>query len=258
MDRAAVLAAFDRQLRDTVRPLGVGRLERVGNVIRCVSPFADGWNGIDYSDLDAASADAAIAEQIAYFTGLGRSFEWKYYTHDRPDDLPDRLRAAGLRPEPEEALLVAEIADLPTDLPVPAGIEIRAVTDDAGLELVRQVHEDVFGGDHGPTVAALRKRLTEDPGALVVLLAMDGDRPVCSSRVDFHDGTDFASLWGGGTLPEWRRRGIYRAMVAHRTRLAAERGFTYLRIDALPASRPILEKLGFVRISTTIPFTPPA
>lgn len=253
MDRAAALAALDSQLRDTVRPLGVGRLERAGNVIRCVSPWPDGWNGVDWSDLDAATADAAIAEQVAYFASLGRSFEWKYYTHDEPADLPDRLRAAGLRPDPEEAVMVAEIADVP-ELAPPAGIELRTVTDDAGLEAARQVMAAVFGGDHARGTASLRERLARDPSALAIVLALDGDVPVSASRIDFHAGTDFGSLWGGATLPSWRRRGIYRAMVSHRARLAASRGFRYLRIDALPTSRPILEKVGFTRISTTIPY----
>jgi len=259
MDRAAVLAAFEKQLRDTVRSgLGVGRLERAGNVIRCVSPSPDGWNGVDWSDLDETNADAVIAEQIAYFSGIGRRFEWKYYAHDEPADLPDRLRAAGFEPDQEEALMVAEIADLPADVPTPDGIELHTATDDTVLDQARQVHDVVFGGDHRPMVDSLRERLRRDPEALAVVIAFAGETPVCSSRIDFHPGTDFASLWGGGTLPEWRRRGIYRAMVARRARLAAERGFTYLRIDALPTSRPILEKLGFVRISTTIPFIAPA
>lgn len=29
-------------------------------------------------------------------------------------------------------------------------------------------------------------------------------------------GTEFAALWGGSTLAEWRRKGIYRALVARR------------------------------------------
>lgn len=258
MDHTAALAAFDAQLRDTPRPSGAGgRFERAGNVIRCVNPTPGGWSGIDWSDLDEQTADAAIAEQVAYFAGLGRGFEWKYYAHDKPADLPDRLRAAGLQPGESEALMVADVADIPTDLPAPDGVELRVVTDDAGLELVRQVHDEIFGGDHRPMIAGMRERLDQDPDALAVVLATAGDVPVCASRIDFHAGTDFASLWGGGTLPPWRRRGIYRAMVAFRTRLAAERGFTYLRTDALPTSRPILEKLGFERISTTIPFTTP-
>jgi ribosomal protein S18 acetylase RimI-like enzyme len=258
MDHATVLAAFDRQLRDTVRGgLGVGRLERAGKVVRCVSPWPDGWNGVDWSDLDETTADAAIAEQVAYFTGQGRSFEWKYYTHDKPADLPDRLRAAGLEADAAEALLVAEIADLPAGLAPPPGVELRTVTDGAGLELARQVQEEVFGGDQGRMVDSLGERLTRDPASLAVVLAMAGGTPVCASRIDFHEGTDFASLWGGATLPSWRRRGIYRAMVGYRARLAAERGFTYLRVDALPTSQPILEKLGFTRLSTTIPFKKP-
>ena len=256
MDREAVLTAFDAQLRNTVRAsLGGGRFERAGNVIRSVHPSPDGWSGVDWSDLDETNADAVIAEQIAYFKGIGRRFEWKYYAHDKPADLPDRLRAAGLRPDAEEALMVARVSDTPTDVPVPAGIEVRTVTDATGLDLARRVHDDVFGGDHGPMIAAMHARLLEEPDSLAVVVAMAADGPVSAARVDFHAGTDFASLWGGGTLPQWRRRGIYRAMVACRTRLAAERGFTYLRTDALPTSRPILEKLGFIRLSTTIPFT---
>ncbi|MGH3877261.1 MAG: GNAT family N-acetyltransferase [Actinophytocola sp.] len=259
MDREAVLAAFDEQLRNSVRPsLGGGWFERAGHVIRCVSPSPRGWNGVDWSDLDETTADAAIAEQVAYFASRGRSFEWKFYAHDKPDDLPDRLRAAGLEPEVAEALMVADTASVPADLPAPEGIELRTVTDETGLEHALVVHDEVFGGDHRPMVADLRERLRSDPNALAMVVATAGEQPVSASRIEFHSGTDFASLWGGGTLPGWRRRGIYRAMVAHRARLAAERGFTYLRTDAMPASRPILEKLGFTRLSTTIPFTSPA
>jgi GNAT superfamily N-acetyltransferase len=64
----------------------------------------------------------------------------------------------------------------------------------------------------------------------------------------------------GATLPEWRGRGIYRATVAHRANLAAERGFRFVEVDASSDSRPILERLGFVAVTTTTPYvwTPPA
>ncbi len=258
MDRAAALAAFHEQLRNVERPgLGGGGFRRAGRVLRCLNPVPGGWNGVEWADLDESNADEVIAEQVAYFAAHGRSFEWKYYAYDRPEDLPDRLRAAGLEPGEEEALMVAGVAEVPAGLPAPEGVELRTVTDDAGLELARRVHDAVFGGDHAPMIAGMRDRLRADPDALAVVVALAGDEPVSAARVDFHPGTDFASLWGGGTLPRWRGRGIYRATVAHRARLAAERGFTYLRTDALPTSRPILEKLGFVRISTTIPFTTP-
>jgi GNAT superfamily N-acetyltransferase len=73
--------------------------------------------------------------------------------------------------------------------------------------------------------------------------------------VPAHLGTDFASLWGCGTLPAWRRRGVFRALVAHRAALASAKGFRYLQVDASADSRPILQSLGFVELATTTPFT---
>ncbi|MGX1372210.1 hypothetical protein RKD19_007569 [Streptomyces canus] len=102
MDHAAVLALFDRDMREGAQPDGPGaRVERTGRVVRQVAT-EHGWNGVVWSGLDAASADEAIAQQIAYYTGLGREFEWKLYGHDLPVDLGQRLRAAGFTAEPEE------------------------------------------------------------------------------------------------------------------------------------------------------------
>jgi GNAT superfamily N-acetyltransferase len=255
MDHAAALAAFDAQLRNVVRPtLDGGRFERVGPVIRCLSAVRDGWSGVEWSDLDESTADDVIAEQVRYFTEHDRPFEWKYYAYDRPADLPERLRKAGLTPGEEEALMVADVADVP-EIPAPEGIRLVVVSDEDGLRQVKDVHDTVFGGDHTPMIDSMRDRLPS--GAVAPVLALAGDEPVCAARADFHVGTDFASLWGGGTLPEWRGRGIYRALVSLRTRLAADRGYRYLRTDALPTSRPILEKLGFVRLTTTVPYTRP-
>jgi GNAT superfamily N-acetyltransferase len=255
MDHAAVLAAFDRQLRNVVRPtLDGGTFERVGPVIRCVSPNPDGWSGIEWSELNESIADEVIAEQLRYFAERNRAVEWKYYAYDEPADLPDRLRAAGLEPGEEEALMVADVDDVP-DLPAPEGIRIADVSNEDGLRKVKAVHDAVFGGDHTPMIDSMRQRL--HTGAVGPVLALAGGEAVCAARVDFHVDTDFASLWGGGTLPEWRGRGIYRAMVSHRARLARDRGHRYLRTDALPTSRPILEKMGFVRLTTTVPYTRP-
>src|SRR5712691_10557686 len=134
MDARAVRAAFDEQVRQQPEPEAPDdRVERDGAVVRMVSA-ADGWNGVTWSDLDESGADAAIAAQLGRFAALGRPWEWKYYSYDRPPDLPDKLRAAGFTPEPVEALLVAEIADLELDVAAPAGVELRPVVDKAGAE----------------------------------------------------------------------------------------------------------------------------
>lgn len=255
MDREAALAAFDAQIRRSTTADGSGaRVERAGKVQRYVAADAGGWSAVVWSDLDESTADAAIAEQVRYFAELGRTFEWKHYAYDRPVDLQRRLRAAGFEPEAEETLMLAEIADLSTDDPLPAGVRLVRVSDAPGIDLLVRVHEEVFGMDHAWLGQALRVQLADAPDSLAAVVALVGDEPVCAGRVEFHQGTDFASLWGGGTLPQWRGRGIFRALVAHRAGLAAERGFRYLLVDASPQSRPILERLRFVPLTTTTPY----
>ncbi len=253
-----LLEVFDREMRRGVRPDGPGdRVERVGGVVRHVGADEHAWNGVVWSDLDEAGADAAIAAQVAYFSSLGREFEWKLYAHDRPADLADRLLAAGFVPEPEETLMVAPLPGpgaLPPAPVLPEGVRLLPVTDEAGVRLMRAVHDEAFGPGRGSSGEQLLDRLAGDPDAVPAVVAMAGDVPVSAARMELHPGTGFASLWGGGTVPGWRGRGIYRALVAHRARIAAERGYRYLQVDASGESRPILLRLGFVPLTTTTPY----
>ncbi|HEU5353216.1 MAG TPA: GNAT family N-acetyltransferase [Actinocrinis sp.] len=254
MDQEEVLALFDRQLRrDTKADGPSSRVERDGDVVRHVGADHD-WNGVLWSDLDDATADAAIAAQVRYFTALGREFEWKAYAHDRPGDLGRRLRSAGFTAEPQEAVMVAPIRDLPTDAALPEGVHLRPVTDSAGVDLVARVHEQAFGTSSARLRQRLLDQLTQNPETVSMVVAMAGDVPVSSARMEPNPGTQFAGLWGGGTVAAWRGRGIYRALVAHRARIAADLGYRYLQVDATDQSRPILQRLGFAILSTTTPY----
>jgi hypothetical protein len=46
----------------------------------------------------------------------------------------------------------------------------------------------------------------------------------------------------------------FRALVAARAGIAAERGYRYLQVDASADSRPILSRLGFAVLGTTTPY----
>ncbi|MER6070666.1 GNAT family N-acetyltransferase [Streptomyces sp. NPDC001852] len=254
MDHSAVLALYDRDVRENAASDGPGaRIERAGAVVRQVAD-AQGWNGVLWSGLDAAGADRAIHDQVAYFTGLGRDFEWKLYGHDRPDDLGARLLAAGFRAEPEETLMIGEAGRLAVDAEPPEGVRLVQATDPAGVDLVVDVHEKAFGTDGSRLRHRLLARLAADPGTVVAVVALAGDEPVSAARMELVPGTRFAGLWGGGTVEAWRGRGVYRALVAHRARVAAAHGYRYLQVDASPMSRPILERLGFQALSTTTPY----
>ncbi len=73
-------------------------------------------------------------------------------------------------------------------------------------------------------------------------------------RLEVIPDTEFAGLWGGGTLPGWRGRGVYRALTAARARSALERGVRYLHSDSTEFSRPILERSGLLAVTTTTPY----
>jgi GNAT superfamily N-acetyltransferase len=254
MDHDATLMAFDRQIRQDAGPDSPDvSVERVGAVVRQVAPLG-GWNGVVWSGLDEDTADAAIAEQVQYFARLGLELEWKHYSHDHPADLADRLTAAGFTAEPAETLMVAEVRELPTEIELPEGVHLRTITDAAGVELVATVHDQAFGGGSDRIRQSLLARLAAEPGAVVAIVAMADGLPVCAARMELHEGTEFASLWGGGTVEAWRGKGIYRALVAYRTRIAAENGYRYLQVDASDQSRPILQRLGFTPLSITTPY----
>jgi GNAT superfamily N-acetyltransferase len=257
MDSRVARQLFEAQLRRGGGAGSAARVEVNGQVVREVSTADDGWAAVVWSDLDESTADGAIDDQLAYFADLGRAFEWKLYDGDEPADLADRLQAKGFRTEGPEALMIADIEDLDLGAEPPVGVRVVEVHDAVGLELFTQVGAEAFGRPQDQLARDFRSRLQTEPDSLSIVLAMAGDRPVCGARTEFHPGTGFASLWGGGTVPDWRGRGVYRSTVAHRAREARDRGYRYLRVDAMPASEPILTRLGFVRAGTTTPYESP-
>lgn len=239
-----LLERYDRQVRQ--RPEG-DDVERPDRIIRILS---DTWRMVAWSDLDATNADAIIAREIDRFSGLGE-WEWKLYSFDQPPDLADRLRAAGFVPEPQETLLIGAVSDLPQEAPLPPGVSLEVIEDERGVADLVTVHGEAFGANRRFADWLLRELRA---GRTQAVVARAGGRPISAGRVDFYGDSGFAGLFGGGTVPEWRHRGVFRAVVARRTALAAARGCEYLQVDAADTSRPILERLGFVAVGTTTPF----
>ncbi|HEV2371149.1 MAG TPA: GNAT family N-acetyltransferase [Streptosporangiaceae bacterium] len=255
MEPDVVLAAYDAQVRRSVLPDGSGALVEVdGPVVRWATVNGHGWSGVTWSDLSDSDADSVIAAQAAYFRDRGEEFEWKLYDYDRPPDLPARLLRAGFAAEPAEALMVADSSAVATEVALSPGVRLVPVTDAAGVGMLIDVHERVFGTDHSRLRRSLTAQLRDAPELTAMVVAVAGDEPVCSARVEFIPGREFAGMWGGGTLPAWRGQGIYRALVAYRARLAVQRGYRYLQVDASPESEPILGRLGFAVLARTTPY----
>lgn len=256
-DVAALLGAYDSQLRAHVPnrlPDGI-HVARDGPLLRWVG-FGD--RGLveyrDLGDLDDRELDRLIARQVGLFAERRERFEWKFHAHDRPPDLEQRLLAADFVPEDVETVVIAPVAAVAFEANVPETVTVREVNERVDLERITEMERAVWGEDHSWLADSLERERAADPDGLTIVVAEAGDTVVCAGWVRFPGGTEFATLWGGATLPAWRGRGIYRALVAYRARLAAQRGRRYLEVDASDDSRPILERLGFVAVTTTTPY----
>jgi GNAT superfamily N-acetyltransferase len=255
VDIQAVRAAFDEQIRRKTEPDEPGAVIAADiGVLRWVAP-GDQTSCITWSELTRQNADEVIAAQVSYFAARGTAVEWKLYDYDQPADLAQRLTAAGFEPDDAELMLVAETADIDQNVVLPDGLVIAEVTDEAGIDAMMAVHDLAFTEHPSPELGKrLLLQFREAPESMRMVVAMAGDEPVSAARVEFVQGTEFAGLWGGGTVPAWRGKGIFRALVAYRAGLAAARGYRYLQVDALPTSRPILERLGFLPVAATTPY----
>jgi len=258
-DRAALLAAYDAQVRTALArrpPVGL-HLDWDGPLLR-----ATGWHRgfVDYRNLDGVDdVDALIARTVAYFAERDEAFEWKTHSHDGLADLPDRLRAYGFVAEDVETVVIGEAAAMAHDPVLPDGVALREAMPGDDFRRIADMKSDVWHDDWSWQADDLTRQVAANPSGMTVLLVEAGDAVVSAAWLVLTEGTEFAGLWGGSTLAAWRGRGIYRALVARRAQLAAERGVRYLQVDASSDSRPILERLGFLAITTTTPYvwTPP-
>jgi len=195
--------------------------------------------------VDETNADQVITEQVSHFSSIGRSFMWRIYEHDLPRDLGTRLHNAGFTHIGTSELMIAEVGDLLAPEELPEGVSFLQADDEQLIRRLIEVHESVFRSDQSKLGGMLRAQQSVASTLNEFVVAMADGRPVASSRVQFFPDSEFAGLWGGSTLPEWRGRGLYSAMVAHRARIAAARGYNYVYVVASDESRPILEGLSF-------------
>lgn len=250
-DAAALLRAFDDQARTaewTVLDPG-STVHRDGPVFRVFWPKRSGFvGGPPDLGVSGAELDELIARQRDFFAERGQSVEWKTWGHDTPADLPERLLAAGFESEGQETVLVGLAEEMTAPVHID-GVVVREAENEADVRALAATATEVFGRKHDWLVDRLMEK-KDDPNMVAVIAEADG-KVVSSSRLEIVPGREFGGLWGGGTLAEWRGKGIYRALVAHRARVAIERGVKYLQVDASEDSRPILERLGFVKVTTT-------
>lgn len=258
-DRAWLLAAYDEQLRADAETPGAMSVTTLGP-LRLVS-FAGGRGFVTYRELGGADADAVrrlVTAALAHYQAdpeIDR-VEWKTRGHDYAPGLHEALLENGFVPDEPESIMIGEARRLAVDVRLPEGVTLRRVSEEADVRAMSAMTAEVFGDPFHEGVAvadALLRRLSFDDG-MELWVAEAAGQIVSAGRLEPVRGTEFAGIWGGATRREWRGRGIYRALTAARARSALRMGKTLINSDSTEYSRPILERAGLVKVSTTTPY----
>jgi hypothetical protein len=248
-ESARLLAAYDEQLRTDAETPSAASVTRLGSLR--LATFLGGRGFVAYRDLGGADSDTIrrlVAEVLNHYRAdpdINR-VEWKTRGHDHAPGLHEALLDNGFVPDEPESIMIGEARQLAVEVALTAGVTLRQVTAEADVRAMSAMADEVFGDPISrETADALLRRLSFDDG--MELWVAETDSQIASARrLEPVNGTTFAGIWGGATRPQWRRRGIYRAMTAARAQSALRLGKTLINSDSTEYSRPILERSGLI------------
>lgn len=218
-------------------------------LVRYPERFGGGVRG---SQVDSTADAATVLDRAVDRTRAWGETQLMFWTNasDRPD-LEDELRRRGAEHFDSVDVFARPIDELAIE--VPPGVTAEVVRT---LDQVREVDAiNVPVWEQTPLDdAGLRDELAEvieslESGAGARVLGRLDGRAVSTGGFTVVDG--FARLWGAATLEQARGRGVYRAVLAERLRLAASFGATTALVKGRVAtSAPILARAGFTNHGT--------
>ncbi len=256
-DVGRFLRAYDEQLRTDAETPGAIASTRLGP-LRLVT-FAGGRGFVTYPAPvgdDAGAITQFVRAALNHYLqepAITR-VEWKTRGHDDIDGLHEALLDSGFEPDEQESIMIGHAELLDVEVPLPSGVSLRTVTAEADVRAMTAMEDLAFESDMAGTMTeALMRRLAVDDGMELWVAETEG-QIVAAGRLEPVARSDFAGIWGGATLPAWRGRGIYRALTAARARSGLAKGKTLIHSDSNEDSRPILERSGLHKVSTTTPY----
>ena len=194
-----------------------------------------GMNEVSLAQVEPDDVDRVIDETHAQYREIDCQFTWRLGPDSSPA-LVERLAQRGL------AHTVSHGMARSTDLDAATTISVERVAAST-IDAYTRTMAEGWSVDAGP-LAVVTARVVEHGAPHHLFLArVDGEPAATASAVLFPRSI---YLLGGVTLPRFRGRGAYRALVAARMAFAHEAGVrlatSHARSDT---SAPILERLGF-------------
>jgi ribosomal protein S18 acetylase RimI-like enzyme len=232
-----------RDLGDAVMLFSAGEKE----------PFFNRLTAVRWPE-NARAFDARLEQTFELFDALDRKpYMWIIPGLSRPDDIVERLKAAGFTDQGGgyDMLLVTEPDG--ADDPLPRGWTLERWHDPAPDErpAVARSLAMVIGeafhipGSRRANLANEISRTLEEPRFHATLLRVNGEPVATGERYSFDGASYLSSI---GTRPEWRGRGLGGVVTRALARDSIDEGYdlVYLGVYAENAAAIALyEKLGF-------------
>jgi hypothetical protein len=216
---------------------------------RCADPaiISPMFNGVVRSRIPPERAGEVIAETLDFFASRGRPLAfWWVGPGSEPADLGARLLAHGLAAfEVDAPSMAVDLHALPGAVGAPEGFTVEAVRDVAGAQLWGETFAAIYGVPPwaGQAWADSFARFGPERAPYRLYLGMLRGEAVATNIL--FCGAGVASVYGVGTLPAVRGRGIGAAITLQPYLDARALGYHTGVLFATEQGVPVYRRLGF-------------
>ena len=254
---ARLLDVYDSLLRTDAEMQGALQVDRLGPLYLAVFPGGQGFiTSARCSGGESTPVAELVGPALEYFTARTGISEVEFKTrgHDSAPGLHEALLSHGFAAGAPESVMLGRLENLVSNQPPPQGVQVRRIITRSEVEQMCAMSAEAFGEPYSPGMARELAARAEIDGGIELWAAWAGSRVVGAGRMEPVTGTEMVGLWGGGVLRAYRGRGIYRALTDARARSAMASGHSFAHSDSTEYSRPILERQGMVKVTTTTPY----
>ncbi len=254
---ARLLDVYDSLLRTDAEMQGALQVDRLGPLYLAVFPGSQGFiTSARCSGGESMPLAELVGPALEYFTAHSgiTKVEFKTRAHDYAPGLHETLLSCGFSAGQPESVMLGRLEHLISGLPAPQGVQVRRISTPLEVEQMCAMSAEAFGQPPSPGLAQELAARMDLANGFELWAAWAGSRVVGAGRMEPVTGTEMVGLWGGGVLPAYRGRGIYRALTDARARSAMASGHSFAHSDSTEYSRPIMERQGMVKVTTTTPY----
>jgi len=201
---------------------------------------------------EAASVDAMMEEVKRYYHGHGKDqFCVMLGPNTKPSNLAEYLVGHGATLKDRHFGMVFPV-DQELEGKVDSRVEVHEIDLKGTTDDITDMIDRAWGMPPGTCKKGVDKLRKYDEGSVYaprIFIAFHDGKPAAFSAMELYADLPVIRIAGGATDPDYRGKGLYKAMVQARLEAARKHGKSHLVVQAITdTSAPILKRMGFREI----------